>query len=280
MAEMNPKQDESGLWSCRSQTGVCPNKCNQCFYNRPGAYYCDINKPNVPDPSEVGDDIVRMNSGHDSNIEKDEVLKCAAQYKNVFFNTSIPNFDFPGPVVFTANAKEEEPALCPIVNRRTKTRQLPPKIEPFFDRLMFVRLRVSPTNLEMVRHAVSCWTAAKVPVVLTFMAYYDQDPPGCRKLADGHFACLTCPSPDDPLPRTNEIVAYTWKTRTLNAYYCATREWIRQVTLEMKKYGGRNVTICGTYDGAKCVDCHNCESYYWQTKKHMVESEIIVGEEK
>ena len=158
---------------------------------------------------------------------------------NQCFHTSIPKFDFPGPVVFTANAKEEEPAWCPIVNRRTKTLQLPPKVEQYFDRLMFVRLRVSSTNLEYIRHAVSCWTAAHVPVVLTFMVYDDQDPP--------------------------------------------TREWMRQVMLDVKRYApckGRWVTMCGALDSGWCKDCHNCESYYWQTKKHMIEAGIIVGEVK
>jgi len=270
----NPKQDGSGMWSCRPQAGKCPNGCNQCFYNRDNAYYCEINQPNIPTPEEVGDDIVRMNSGHDSNVQKDLVLKTAAQYKYVFFNTSVPDFDFPGPVVFTANAKEEEPAHCPIVNHRTMTRQLPPKLERQFDRLMFVRLRVSPTNLEFIRQAVACWAAVHVPVVLTFMAYYDQDPPGLEKIGDDFYW---------ESGERNGYRAYTWRKRTLNSYYCPTCEWNRQVTLDMKKYagsGGRNVTLCGTYDGAKCADCHNCETYYWQTRKHLIETGVMLGEER
>ena len=42
--------------------------------------------------------------------------------------------------------------------------------------LMFVRLRTSATNLLLVDKAVAAWTAAKVPVVITFMAYYDHEP--------------------------------------------------------------------------------------------------------
>jgi len=271
MAEKNPKQAGSRLWSCRPQTGPCPNNCNQCFYNRPGAFYSDMNQPDVPMPEEVGDGIVRMNAGHDSNIEKDEVLRFAEIYPHVFFNTSIPDFEFPGPVVFTANAKEEEPAWCPIVNRRGKTRVVPARQIQFYDRLMFVRLRVSPMNLEYIENAVACWTAARVPVVLTFMAYYDQDPPGLLKMGDDfHW--------EDG--EGKGYMAYTWRKRTLNSYYCATSEWIRQVTLRMKKYGGRNVTICGTYDDAKCSVCRNCETFYWQTMRHMVETGMIVGEEK
>ena len=41
---------------------------------------------------------------------------------------------------------------------------------------MFVRLRTSATNLALVDQAVAAWTAAQVPVVITFMAYYDHEP--------------------------------------------------------------------------------------------------------
>lgn len=265
----NPKQAGSGLWSCRPQTGPCPNGCNQCFYTRPGAYYCDINKPNIPTPEEVGSDVVRMNSGHDSNLQKDLVLETAAQYKHVFFNTAIPDFDFPAPVVFTANAKEEEPGWCPIVNRWKKNRRLHPKHEKLFDRIMFVRVRVSPTNWKYVEEMVACWTAKDIPVVLTFMAYYSQDPPGLEKGVDAFY--LHVESGD------LGYVAYTWKKRTLNSYWCPTRGYMVHCLSHMKKYGGRLVTICGTLDNGKCSDCHNCDSYYWQTYKHMVETGIIVS---
>jgi len=271
MAEKNPKQDGSRLWSCRPQTGKCPNGCPECFYNRPGAFYSDIDKPDIPTSKEVGGGIVRMNAGHDSNVQKELVLETAKQYKHVFFNTSIPEFDFPGPVVFTANGKEEEPAWCPIVNKRGKTKQLMPKKEQHYDRIMFVRLRVSPTNWNLVEHAVACWTAKDIPVVLTFMAYYSQDPPGLKKEGDGFHIEL-----DDRWG----YLAYVWKKRTINSYWCPTQEYIRQCTQHMKKFGGRLVTICGTYDGAKCADCRNCETFYWQTKRHLEETEVIVGEEK
>ena len=58
----NPKQEGTDLWDCIVQTGPCPMNCNQCFYNRPGAYYVPLNElPLIPDPKEVGDGIVRMN---------------------------------------------------------------------------------------------------------------------------------------------------------------------------------------------------------------------------
>jgi len=272
MAEKNPKQDGSVLWSCRPQTGPCPNGCPECFYNRPGAFYSDIQSPDIPTPEEVGSGIVRMNAGHDSNVQKELVLETAKQYEHVFFNTSIPEFDFPGPVVFTANGKEEEPAWCPIINRKGKTKQLMPKKEEYFDRIMFVRLRVSPTNWNLIEHAVACWTAKDVPVVLTFMAYYSQYPPGLVKYGDTFYWEEEFDVPNPKIKKAQYgYPAYTWKKRTINSYWCPTREYIRQCTQHMKKFGGRLVTICGTYDGAKCKDCMNCANYYWITKRHLEE---------
>ena len=68
----------------------------------------------MPTLEEVGDGIVRVNSGHDSNIGRDEVIRATEQYPRRFFNTSIAKFDFPAPVVLTANPKEEEPVAQPI----------------------------------------------------------------------------------------------------------------------------------------------------------------------
>ena len=68
----NPKQEGTPFWDCIPQTGPCPMQCNQCFYNRPGAYYVPIDKPHVPTPEEVGDGIVRMNCGHDCNNQPRE----------------------------------------------------------------------------------------------------------------------------------------------------------------------------------------------------------------
>jgi hypothetical protein len=120
MAKRNPKQEGSNLFDCRPQVGVCPNNCNQCFYNRPNAFYNNIDQPSIPSPEKVDTGIVRMNCGHDSNIERDLVIETSKQYKEVFFNTSIPNLDFPGPVVLTANPKEEESAtkyrICGIMD--------------------------------------------------------------------------------------------------------------------------------------------------------------------
>ncbi len=252
----NPKQEGSNLWDCIPQKGPCPMNCNQCFYNRPGTFYAGMD-PLVPIPEEVGEGIVRMNCGHDSNIEKDLVIETAKKYKKFFFNTSIPKFDFPGPVVFTANPKEEEYTYLPSY-----------KDDWNFNNLMFVRLRVSPTNFHLIENAVRSWVRYQVPVVLTFMAYYDQIPPGCEKVDE--ISC--CGQIHDSWRRfSKEEVIYIWKVRHINSYWCPTKEFMGYVLRRMKLVGGRLVTMCGTLDSNWCRDCRNCEDYYYQTVKHMKE---------
>ena len=165
IVKRNPKQEGTPYFDCIPQSGACPLGCAECFFNRPGAYYVPLDQlPLVPTPEEVGDGIVRMNCGNDSNNQKDLVIATAEQYKQVFFNTSIRNLDFPGPVVLTANPREEEPAWLPFFAAEVPRN------------LMFVRLRVSGTNLGHIDDAVRWWTQGGVPVVLTFMAYYTERP--------------------------------------------------------------------------------------------------------
>ncbi len=76
----NPKQEGTNIFDCKPQCGPCPVGCAQCFYNRPGAFYTSIYEDLVPTPEEVGDGIVRMNSGHDSNIQRDLVIATALKY--------------------------------------------------------------------------------------------------------------------------------------------------------------------------------------------------------
>ena len=224
MTKRNPKQEGSNLFDCKPQSGLCPNNCNQCFYNRPGAFYVDVDKPHMPTVEEVGDSIMRVNCGHDSNIEREKVIKETEIYSKRFFNTSIPEFDFPAPVVFTANPQEEESAMK--INRPNN--------------LMFIRLRVSSTNLQFIKAAVYYYCTRHVPIVLTFMAYYDK-------------------KPDDN---------YTYQVRHVNSYWCPEPHFVRHVVSDMKQIGGRAVSACGQW----CWDCRNCETYYYQTIKHMREA--------
>jgi len=241
MVKKNPKQEGTNFWDCIVQTGECPIKCSNCFYNRLGAYYVPIEElPLIPDPEEVGDGIVRMNCGHDSNIEREKVIEAAARYRHAFFNTSIPKLDFPGPVVFTANPKEERPAIL----------VLPPP-----DNLMYVRLRTSATNLLLIDEAVRAYTEWQCPIVITFMAYYTERPEVNENEVNEFGADLTAEQ------------CYEWKVRHINSYWCATPAFMRAV---MDRYANnRLVTMCGSIKSGYCRDCRNCETYFLQTQKRL-----------
>lgn len=246
MTPVNPKQkDLPFLRDAVPVPGPCPIGCNQCFYNREGAFYTDIAEAHMPTLEELPDTyIVRINSGRDSNINREEVKAAveAAGYTDYFYNTSIPNLDFEAPVVFTANAQEEAPAwTAEDVLSRLKERDN-------LDHLMFVRLRVSPTNHTHILKAVNHWQG--FPVVLTFMRYYDQEPD------------LT------QLPthwRLDDL--YVWKQHIKNSYWCPTPEYIHRVRDYWPDY--TNVSLCGGFTSSYCKDCMNCASYYWQTRKRM-----------
>lgn len=213
--------------------------CNQCFFNREGAFYTET--PALPDPEEVKDGIVRMNCGHDSNIERDLVVEAAQKYVNAFYNTSIPIFDFPGPVVWTANREEEKMVV------------IPPELWTGIPKnLMFVRLRVSGTNLKHVDNAARWFTAGGVPVVLTFMAYYDQEPQVSEEVRQ------EIGGPDQ---------CYQWRVRHINSYWCPTNLFIRYVLNYYER--NRLVSYCGSLEGPYCRLCRNCETYYIQTMKRM-----------
>jgi hypothetical protein len=232
VVDLNPKLKDSGVIDCKPQKGKCPLDCNQCFYNREGAFYTDINRSQFPSMFEVGKNIVRVNPGHDSNIEKEEVLKETEKYEHKFYNTSIMDFKFPAPVVFTANRKEEE--------------TIPTITLPIPTNLMFVRLRVSDTNLDHIYSAIVFWAKHNVPVVLTFMAYYSEEPKNKEN--------------------------YEWQVRHTNSYWYPTKKFMKEVLKRMKKVGGRLVTMCGTLDSRYCEQCGNCKNYYLQTIKHMNET--------
>jgi len=215
----NPKQAGTKLFDCIPQIGPCPNKCNQCFYN-----HFPIDRPHFPTLTEVGDGIVRVNSGHDSNINRDFVIDSTKQYPKRFFNTSIPEFDFPAPVVFTVNPVEEGtpyfPNLCD-----------PNDLE----KIMFVRLRVSSTNLLHVFNAAIKWSEAGVPVVLTFMRYYESPP---------------------------DYKNYEFRKHIENSYWCPTKTFMTLVVQTLS--ANAEITMCGTPESSYCRDCLNCERYYYR----------------
>lgn len=244
MTIRNPKQIGTRLFDCKPQVGLCPIGCNQCFHNRPGAFYVPIDQPHFPTLEEVGDGIVRVNCGNDSNNQREHVIASTAQYPRRFFNTSVPKFNFPGPVVLTVNPKEEESGTyhLPIFHKGDW-------FSPA-DNLMFVRLRTSSTNLYLIDRYVGAWTAAKVPVVITMMAYYDREP-------------------SVPFDVRGEVggPCYEWRVRHINSYYCATKPFMKWV---MARYAqNRLVSMCSSIESGYCKDCMNCETYFIQTMKRL-----------
>jgi hypothetical protein len=167
----NPKQADSNLYDCIPQAGPCPIGCNQCFYNRPGAFYVPTDQPQFPALEEVGDGIVRINCGSDSNNQREHVIASTAHYPRRFFNTSIARFDFPAPVVLTANPKEEDEAKYAYPLRDGERWKAPA------DNIMFVRLRTSTTNRTSVRHrpssalfSAATWATASCPTAAAWKA--------------------------------------------------------------------------------------------------------------
>ena len=148
----NPELQGTNIIDCIPQTGLCPNKCLECFYNDEG-FYRTKDQPLIPSISESENKIVRFNSGHDSNIEKEKVIEISRNYKHFFFNTAIQSFDFPGPVVFTCDPHEKFQLVSNVEN------------------LMFVRIRLTTWNVKEAKEVVDYYNILKVPVVLTFMRF-------------------------------------------------------------------------------------------------------------
>ncbi len=226
--EENPKLKGSGIVDCIPQTGECPVGCAECFYNG-GRFFRTLDEPWMPDPDFVGNRILRVNTGHDSNIERDLVLKATAIFPHKFYNTAIPKFNFPAPVVFTCNGGK---------HGRLKLVENPP------NNLMFVRVRVESWGMETVDKAVEHYLKKHgIPVVLTFMRYYS----------------------DQAIPEKAKN-DYEWRKNITNSYFCVKTETILKI---LGRYKGQGVRTCGTPASSNCIDCRNCEFLYWEALRKM-----------
>ncbi len=227
MYKENPKTKGSGIVCCIPQMGTCPQKCDDCFFQS-GRSYLEPLKDNLPNMPESDDfEIVRVNDGNDSNHQRDLVVSATEQYKHRFFNTSMLPLDFPAPVVLTVNRNDSDfiKIKHPPVN------------------LMFVRVRVTTWNLRLVQEIVDWYTFRKVPVVLTFMAFFTS------KIPKGH------------------RYYYSERKRTLNEYRAISHSSWK----EIMRFYSRNSLVhsCGTEDapeGSLCMNCGNCVREYMVTK--------------
>lgn len=231
MSAPNPKLAGSRLVECIPQTGECPMGCAECFYNG-GRFYRTLDEPLLPTLEEARGRIVRVNSGHDSNIGRGAVIAATEKYPHKFYNTSIAQFNFEDaehrqwPVVFTCNG------------RSTQLVQCPPNV-------MFVRVRANTWETTAQDVIVRYYQRQNVPVVITFMRYYDKSaiPEGVMARGD-----------------------YVWREHLLNEYWCPTATAKASV---MARYQGGGVRMCGTLWSSLCVDCENCIDLYWRCRRVM-----------
>jgi hypothetical protein len=237
MSKQNPKLEGSEIIDCIPQKGKCKNGCLDCYYNN--GFYLDLETelPQLPTLEEVGDKIVRVNSGHDSNLQKDKVLISTEQYTKKFYNTSIPNFNFPSPVIYTINGRLDD---VEFENNFNST------IYTCFDydylhNLMAIRFRVNTWNTDLLKK-ICDWCKEffmyyDIPILLTFMRYTKEE-----------------------TILESERKYYTYRKSILNSYYCINEEGWNKVIDEMKDY---NIKVCGkTYGNSYCKNCGNCVEFY------------------
>ena len=218
MKDNNPKLKGTEIVDCIPQTDECPQKCPECFYNG-GRFFRSLDTPLMPTEEEINTKIIRVNSGNDSNNQKKLVVEKTIDFPRKFYNTSIPKFNLPGPVVFTCNGG--------------KSGKL--KLVEDIGNLMFVRVRTNSWDKETTKKAIDYYLNKDVPVVLTFMRYYNGDliPEEFKK-------------------------DYKWEKHILNEYYCIKQEAIIKI---MEEYKGTGVRMCGTPYNSTCIDCCNCELF-------------------
>ena len=245
----NPKTRGSGIVCAIPQHGTCPRWCADCFFQSGRSYLEPLEEhtPNMPDPADVQDRVVRVNDGNDSNHQREYVLNMTDYYPQRFYNTSSPG-DLEGygaPVVLTVNPGE----------MTDEDFHRPPEA-PIPKNLMFVRARANTWNLHkrkgepgvhggVVDGVVDLWTSRDVPVVLTFMAYHE----------------------DDSIP-SGYHRDYDWRERTLNSYWAITHDAWKRV---MARYEDNPLVYsCGTEGvSTACRHCGNCLREYWATVERM-----------
>jgi hypothetical protein len=199
------------------------------------------NLPNMPDPEEIikNGNVVRVNDGNDSNNDRDLVIKSTQCYPLKFYNTSMPRDlgSFDAPVVLTLNPGRFTD------NSFHKLSEIP-------SNLMFVRFRTNTWNLAVANEAITYYTSKDVPVMLTFMAYFET-------AADA--------IPDD------YKADYVFRKRTLNSYWAITSQawfWV----MSGWKFN-KLVYSCGHVEGekgdTKCKFCGNCLREFFATKTRM-----------
>jgi len=239
----NPKTKGSGIL-CAIPQGPkslpCPRKCSDCFFQGGRSYLEPLteNLPNMPDPEIARDFVVRINAdGMDSaNLSYLEMADVTI-YPNRFYNTSYDWLHDDLPYVRTINPGKYT----------DKGFLKPPNLSK---NLMFVRFRANIWNRHLLDQAIEYYTSKNIPVVITFMAYFNDS---------------------DIVKTINEeyTAYYTFKTRTLNSYWCINQAgWNILVN---KHKDNPLVSTCGRdANHHMCKDCGVCLREYWATKVRLV----------
>lgn len=255
MYKYNPKVAGSGIITAIPQTGTCPNKCEDCFFQSGRSYLEPLveNLPNMPDQEDAEGRIVRVNDGNDSNVNPKLVMQCSYVYEDLFYNTAIPkNLEkFGDPVVLTVNP-----------GKMTDTEWH--KLDPIPKNLMFVRVRTNTWNIKnVVDPVVEYYTSREVPVVLTFMAYYNNESIPNKMVEFLHR--------DNPESLMKHSECYVDRKRTLNNYWAITTWAWRQVMVRYQD--NKWVYSCGKIEGelgdTKCRFCGNCIREYYATQERL-----------
>jgi len=231
----NPKTKGSGVICCIPQSDpICPNKCADCFYGAGRSYLEPLseNLPNIP-PAELAEGrVVRVNDGNDSNIDRDLVIESTAHFKDRFFNTAIPKLDFPAPVVLTVNPGG-------LTDKSFHKVKATPN-------LMFVRARVNTWNLALIDSIVKYYTGCGVPIILTFLAFFQE-----------------------PIPE-NHRNNYRLRKRTLNKYQAITTLAWESVMARYKRNAlVHSCGLEGEYGTTACRHCGNCLREYYATRERI-----------
>lgn len=230
MYKENPKTQGSGIVCCIPQTGACPIGCKDCFFQSGRSFLepLEENLPNVPEKL-LSHQIVRVNDGNDSNVDRRLVLDSTSRFAGRrFFNTSIPQ-TFDEPWVFTVNpGKYTDKEFHALSEDKTK-------------HLMFVRFRSNLWNLELADRCVEHYTKMNIPVVLTFMAYFNE-------AVENGFE-----------------ENYEYRKRTLNSYWVIRFNVWKKV---MERYENNPlVHSCSGPDNFKCSNCGTCLREFHRVKE-------------
>jgi hypothetical protein len=164
----NPKTKGSGIVCCIPQRGRCPIGCEDCFFQGGRSYLEPLNErtPNLPPLKDTEYTVVRVNDGNDSDHQRGLVLERTQLYRHKFYNTSVSRDleGFGAPVVLTVNPGKLTDGCAHLLE------EVPPN-------LMFVRFRANTWNTSLLIDVIKHYEPRRVPVVLTFIAYYTHEIP-------------------------------------------------------------------------------------------------------